>query len=59
MKRFIYILFLITTYLYSHELMMNVIDNKDKTIKEINDITIILPMMLPSNFFFILLNIDS
>ena len=40
MKRFIYILFLITTYLHSHELMMNVIDNKDNTITVIGGETI-------------------
>ena len=40
MKRFIYILFLITTYLHSHELMMNVIDNKDNTVTVIGGETI-------------------
>ena len=40
MKRFIYILFLITAYLHSHELMMNVIDNKDNTVSIIAGETI-------------------
>lgn len=40
MKKIISILFLITTYLYSHELMMNVIDNKDNTVSIIAGETI-------------------
>ncbi|QKF66188.1 putative membrane protein [Arcobacter venerupis] len=40
MKKIIYIFLLISSYIYAHEIMMNVVDNKDNTVTVIGGETI-------------------